>query len=160
VRTVKGVRQVKSHHLTGAKPSGLFYEFVLFEGFSDGSIDGDNWADLSASALSFIARRLGDAHSRPVCDPILGTPYDPAPSVSELGEAAKKFDEIARRARHALIADRCQTAIEWRYIFGSNSKADPVFPLPPGCRSTGAEMGSAAANTAVGGTAERSFGGG
>lgn len=158
VRTVKAVKQVKSHHLASAKPSALYHEFILHEGFGDGAIDGESWADLTSSAFNYISRRLSDANTRPVCDPILNSPYDPAPTVGELNEAGKIFDELARRARHALIADRCQAAIEWRYVFGGNGKLDQVFPLPPGCRSTGFEMGAAAANVATGGTGERSFG--
>ena len=159
VRTVKTVRQVKSHHLTGRKPSALYYEFILHEGFREGAIDGDCWADLTANALSYIAGRLGDVQSRPVCDPILGSLYDPAPGVSDLHEAQAAFDELSRRARRALSADRCQAAIEWRYVCGGNGKVDQVFPLPPGCRSTGVAMGAAASNAATGGTEERSFGG-
>lgn len=159
VRTVKTLKQVKSHHLAASKPSALYYEFILHEGFADGTIYGDSWADLTASALSYISGRLDDVHSRPVCDPILASPYDPAPTVEQLNEAGKVFDELARRGRRAISADRCQAAIEWRYVFGGNGKFDWVFPLPPGCRSTGVEMGAAAANVATGGTGERSFGG-
>lgn len=160
VRTVKAVKQVKSHHLAGTKPSALYHEFILHEGFDDGAVDGESWADLTSSALSYISGRLSDANARPVCDPILNSPYDPAPTAGELNEAGKVFDELARRARFALIADRCQAAIEWRYVFGGNGKLDRVFPLPAGCRSTGVEMGAAAANVATGGTGERSFGDG
>ncbi len=159
VRTVKEIKQVKSHHLDGTKPSALYHEFILHEGFLGGAIDGDSWADLTASALTFIASRLIVAHSQPVCDPILGTPYDPPPTATDLDEARRVFDELARRARSAVLADsRCQAAIEWRYIFGRNGKLDQVFPLPPGCRSNGVAMGTAAANLATGGTGERSFG--
>lgn len=160
VRTVKTIKQVKSHHLTGIRPSALYYEFILHEGFSSGAINGDSWADLTASALAYIAQRLTEVTSRPVCDPILDSPYAPRPSESEIEHARNVFNELARSARRALVADRCQAAIEWRSVLGGNGKLDHVFPLPSGCRETGVAMGTVAANLATGGTAERSFGDG
>lgn len=161
VRTVKEIKQAKSHHLDGIKPSALYHEFILHEGFRGGAIDGDTWADLTASALTFIAGRLSVAHSQPVCDPILGTPYEPLPTATDLDEVRRVFDDLARRAQSAVLANsQCQAAIEWRCIFGGNGKLDRVFRLPPGCRETGVVMGTAAANLATGGTGERSFGDG
>ena len=159
MRTVKSVKQVKAHHLPDAKPSALFYEFILYEGFTDGAVSGGSWADLTASALAYIANRLRDLDARPVCDPVLREPYQPVPSANDLATASSVFDTLARGAARAVSAStRCQAAIEWRQIFGGNGQSDHVFPLPPGCRGTGTTMGAAAANIAVGGTAERSFG--
>lgn len=160
VRTVKAIRQAKTNHLSKTRPSSLFYEFMLHEGFDDGSIFGDSWADITASALSFIAERLGRVSSEPVLDPALGDPYNPIPDQADLGAARSVFDSLAGRARHAVTTEqRCQAAIEWRHIFGVNERAGQVFPLPPGCRGTGVAMGVGAANEAVGGTGERGFGG-
>jgi hypothetical protein len=159
VRTVKSVRQIKTHHLRGARPSSLYYEFVLYEGFATGVIGGDSWADIMASALSFIVSRLGTVRSQPVCDPVLHEPYIPAPEPTELAAARSLFESSARRARRAVTtSEPCQAALEWRQVFGGNAQAEHVFPLPPGCRGTGAAMGAAAANLSSGGTGEKGFG--
>lgn len=159
VRTVKAIKQVKTHHLPDTKPSALFYEFILHEGFADGSITGASWADITASALAYISARLHAIDDRPACDPVLKKEYQPAPPIEDITASVAAFDDVARTAQRAVRADsRCQAAIEWRQVFGGNLERDHVFPLPPGCRGTGAAMGAAAANAAVGGTAERSFG--
>jgi hypothetical protein len=158
-RTVRAVRQVKSHHLRDAKPSSLYFELILYEGFARGAVAGDTWADITASALRYIAGRLSTAESDPVGDPVLQEPYAPAPSSAELEIARAVFDREARRAELACANGRCQAAIDWREVFGGNKKLVHVFPLPEGCRGTGAAMGLAGANVASGGTAERSFGG-
>lgn len=160
VRTVKTIKQVKAHHLAGTKPSALFYEFILHDGFESGAITGTSWADITASALTYISSRLHSLDQHPVCDPVLRQPYEPAPPVSDLSAATSAFDDAARAAQRAVRSStRCQAAIEWRHVFGGNGQHEQVFPLPPGCRGTGATMGAAAANIAAGGTAERSFGG-
>lgn len=159
VRTVKAVKQIKAHHLPDTKPSSLYYEFILHEGFEHGAIDGDSWADITASALSYIAARVATAGAVPVCDPVLHESYRPIPSPEDLMTVGVAFQELALRARSARTAhSRCQGAIDWRKVFGGNQKQEHVFPLPPGCRETGAAMGAGAANLASGGTAERSFG--
>jgi len=159
VRTVKMLKQIKAHHLRDTKPSGLYYEFALHEGFVSGEIDGESWADIAASALTYVATRLQRVDADPVCDPALNLAYQPAPSHADLAHPQNLFDGLARRARRAISTERrCQAAIEWRHIFGSNAEHDHVFRLPAGCRETGHEMGAAAANVATGGTAERSFG--
>lgn len=159
VRTVKAIKQVKAHHLPNTKPSSLFYEFILYEGFENGSIDGDSWADITASALSHIASRMRTLDSQPVCDPVLGHRYEPMPSSAELSAATQVLEAVASTASRAVReSSLCQAAIYWRQVFGGNQCFDDVFPLPDGCRGTGAAMGAAAVNTAIGGTAERSFG--
>jgi hypothetical protein len=159
VRVTKVVKQVKCNHLPNSKPSALYYEFILHEGFSLGLITGSTWADITASALDYIATRLTTAGSTPVCDPILRQPYQPVPSPTELVAASATFAEMSSYARRAINSDsRCQAAIEWRKVFGGNQQHQDVFPLPSGCRGTGAALGAAASNIAVGGTAERSFG--
>ena len=159
VRTVKAIRQVKAHHLPGVKPSALFYEFMLHDGFTEGAITGASWADITASALAYVSTRLHGIGERPVCDPVLNEEYQPAPASGDLTACTTAFDDVAWAAQRAVRAStRCQAAIEWRQVFGGNEEHDHVFPLPPGCRGTGAAMGAAAANVAAGGTAERSFG--
>lgn len=160
VRTVRGVKQVKSHWLHRARPSALYYEFLLHEGFKTGAVTGDCWADVSASALGYIVERLGRVQTDPVLDPVLGEPYNPAPSQGDIAAALSVFEDLARKARRAVSTDaRCQAGIEWRGVFGGNARWDHVFPLPDGCRGSGVEMGAAAANVSTGGTEERSFGG-
>lgn len=159
VRTVRGVKQAKSHWLHKSRPSALYYEFILHEGFKSGAISGDCWADAASSALTYIVQRLGSVATDPVCDPVLNQPYNPAPSPQDVAQALSVFEELARRARRAVSTDaRCQAGIEWRYTFGGNARHERVFPLPDGCRGTGAAMGAAAANISTGGTEERSFG--
>jgi hypothetical protein len=159
VRTVKAIKQVKSHHLPHGKPSALFYEFILHDGFAEGTITGASSADITASALNYISTRLHTIGERPVCDPVLHEQYQPAPTTGDLAASTTAFDDAARAAQRALRArTRCQAAIEWRQVFGGNDQHEHVFPLPPGCRGTGTTMGAAAANIAAGGTAERSFG--
>ena len=162
VRIVKTVKQIKSHHLPAAKPSGLFYEFILHEGFAAGHIKGDSWADITASALGFISRRLQSGAHAPVCDPVLNLPYEPAPRLADLQQAQGLFDRLAGNARRAIITrERCQAAIEWRKVFGTNQHPHyppEVFPLPRGCQGDGLTMAPIAAGVSMGGTEERSFG--
>lgn len=159
VRTVKAIKQVKAHHLSDTKPSPLFYEFILHDGFTEGTVAGASWADITASALAYMSTRLHTIGERPVCDPVLHEEYQPTPAAGDLAASTTAFDDVARAAQRAVRAStRCQAAIEWRQVFGGNEERDHVFPLPPGCRGTGAAMGAAAANIAAGGTAERSFG--
>ena len=161
VRVVKTLKQVKEHHLTGVKPSGLYYEFILHEGFASRSISGDSWADITANALGYIARRLGDAVRDPICDPVLGICYEPQPAADVLAHSRRKFENLARKAQRAITtSDRCQAAVEWRGVFGENGRRPHphVFPVPAGCRADGVLMGTAAVNVSTGGTQERSFG--
>lgn len=160
VRTVKSVKQIKSAHLEGVKPSALFYEFMLHEGFASGAIVGESWSDLTASAISFLAQRLATVDTTPVCDPVLHEPYLPTPPASDLMRARTVFDEMARYAVRAVgTDDRCQAAQYWRHVFRGNARTDNVFPLPTGCRGGGGALGAAAANAAIGGSREKSFGG-
>ena len=159
VPTVKALKQIKSHHLAAVKPSFLFYEFMLHEGFADGGIEGETWADITSSALSYVASRLGTAPVYPVCDPILREPYAPAPDPAALETSRILFTDLAAKATFAVSThDRCQAAITWRQILGTNRGDRDVFPLPDGCRGSGVAQGAVAANTSSGGTEERSFG--
>lgn len=159
VPTVKAMRQIRREHLGDSKPGGLYIELVLHEGFADGEIIGESWADVTANALAFIARRLQAAPSRPVCDPVLLQPYAPAPSAEQLAAAARTFDGLATSAHQALAQDKCPAAAAWREVFGSNSKGS-VFPLPTGCRADGSIMvPAAAANPLRGSNEARGFGG-
>ena len=161
VRVVKTVKQVKEHHLGGLKPGGLYYEFILHEGFGSGGISGDTWAEITACALEYLAGRLGTATWNPICDPVLGASYEPVPPHEVLAHARRVFQDLARKAQRATTtSDRCQAAVEWRAVFGGNGRHPHthVFPLPAGCRADGVLMGAAATNTSTGGTQERSFG--
>lgn len=161
VPVVKTMKQVKEQHLSDVKPSALYYEFMFHEGFRSRMISGDSWADITASALRYIAKRLGKAGSDPICDPVLGVCYEPQPSTQMLLHARSKFEDLARKSRQAITTnDRCQAAVYWRAVFGQNGRSphSDVFPLPRGCRSDGVLMGAPAANVSTGGTQERSFG--
>jgi hypothetical protein len=160
VPTVKAIKQIRRHHLGDQRPGGLFFEFILHEGFLAGEIRGDSWADVTASALAYIEARLSDAATRPVCDPALQAPFEPAPSSDEVSAATRTFTELKRRADEALEADRCAAAALWRGIFGTNdSGPPPVFPLPPGCRADGTPFVAAtSANPLRGSDEARGFG--
>lgn len=160
VPTVKAVKQIRMHHLGGTKPSFLYYEFILHEGFNDEVIDGDSWADLTHSALHYLADRLDDVPRRPVCDPVLNAPYQPAPSPEELSTAIEALRACVSKAAEALMADRCRAAYLWRQVFGHNGHEghDSVFPLPSGCHSNGTAFAAITANPLRGGTEERGFG--
>lgn len=160
VPTVKAVRQIKAHHLSGTRPSSLFYEFVLCEGFSGGMINGESWADVTHSALSYLADRMSGGAARPVQDPVLGEPYHPAPTTVELDAAALVLARLREEASEAVSADRCRAAYLWRSILGSNGHEghDSVFPLPDGCRADGTALAAVTENPLRGGNRERGFG--
>ncbi len=159
VPTVKALKQIKMHHLAEVKPSFLFYEFMLHEGVADGSVEGDTWADITSSALSYVAARLGTVRFNPVCDPVLSEPYAPAPDPAAMETSRILFTDLAAKATFAVSThDRCQAAITWRQILGTNRGGREVFSLPEGCRGSGVAQGAVAANTSSGGTEERSFG--
>lgn len=141
VPTVKAVRQIRRTHLGDLKPGGLYFELLTYEGFSNGLITGDSWAEITASSLSHVAARLRTVGSEPVCDPALGQPYYPSPDPAAIGHAEGVFAGMAAKAQSALEADLCPAAAAWREIFGSNTQANgPVFPLPRGCRGDGTVM--------------------
>jgi hypothetical protein len=141
VPVVKVVRQIRREHLGSAKPGGFFMELVLHEGFTAGAITGESWADLTASALRYVADRLLTVTTNPLCDPALNQPYSPPPDPAALANAATIFGGLAGMATSALAADKCPAAASWRHIFGSNTKLrGPVFGLPAGCASDGSVM--------------------
>ncbi|HKY14067.1 MAG TPA: hypothetical protein VJM33_04025 [Microthrixaceae bacterium] len=141
VPTVKSIRQIRRAHLQDAKPGGLFMELILYEGFTLNEIAGDTWADLTASALTYIADRLLTVTTTPLCDPALNQPYTPVPDTADLVHAATVFRTLASKASRALTADKCPAGALWREIFGSNTKVNgPVFEPPPGCTASGTVM--------------------
>lgn len=160
VPTVKALRQIKAHHLQRTKPSSLYYELILYEGFLSGAITGTSWADLTHSSLRFVVDRLRTAQSRPVQDPALAEPYHPAPSSAELSNAAATLETCAQQASEALMADRCRAAVLWRLVFGMNGHEghDSVFPVPEGCRADGTALVAIVSNPLRGGNSERGFG--
>lgn len=162
VPTVKALKQLKSHHLEGVKPSSLFYSFVLHEGLTRGEITGDSWADVTASAIGYVAHRLPSIWDDRVCDPALGEPYEPLPDESDHQQAREAFEQCAQTAQEAVTtSDRCRAAYLWRSVLGSNGfeEHSSVFPLPSGCREDGTAMaGAVATNPLTGGSKERGFG--
>lgn len=161
VPTVKAVRQIRKYHFGSAKPGSLFYEFLLHEGFEGVAITGESWADITASALTYIAERLTDLGESPVCDPVLDTPYTPAPDASDLAVATARFGQLAEQAAQAQEADRCMTGALWRQVLGANGREphDWVFPVPGNCREDGTTLPAAAAVNLLRGSNEaRGFG--
>lgn len=161
VPTVKAIRQIRRAHLGDAKPGGLYFELLAYDGFESDSVSGESWAEVTASTLTSIAARLATVGRDPLCEPALDQPYSPAPDPSDVGHAAATFRSLADEAARALELDPCPAAAIWRAIFGENSQVNgPVFPLPAGCREDGTIMPAAvAANPLRGSNEARGFGG-
>ena len=134
---VKLMRQARRTHLGDQRPGGLFVEFTTYEAWVSGTVTGDEWGPLLAQTLRRVAKRFADAAIWPLCDPALGTPVEPPVDEKDLANAASVFSGLADLADQALNLDDCQAAFKWRKILGSNDRADPVFPLPPGCDASG-----------------------
>ena len=134
---VKLMRQARRTHLGDNRPGGLFVEFATYEAWDSGSMIGDEWDPLLSQTLRGVAKRFADAAIWPLCDPALGTPVEPPVDGQNLANAASVFSRLADLADQALNLDDCQAALKWREVLGSNDRADPVFPLPPGCDASG-----------------------
>jgi hypothetical protein len=146
VPTVKAIRQFKSAHLRRVKPSSLFYEFILLEGFDAACISGDTWADVTAAAFEYLNARMATLDTSPVCDPILRQPYAPLPSAEDRMTATAAVRDALRSARRAVDAtDRCSAALAWRSVFGGNGRREHVFPMPDGCDGAATAYGPAGA---------------
>lgn len=160
VPTVKAVRQIRRAHLGDAKPGGLYFELLTYDGFESRSVMGESWSEITASALSWIADRLTTVVTDPLCEPALQQPYSPAPDVDALAHAAATFRTLSDQAARALELDPCPAAAIWRGVFGENSQVNgPVFPLPSGCREDGSIMpATVAANPLRGSNEARGFG--
>ena len=137
---VKLMRQARRTHLKDKRPGGLFVEFVTYEAWDSGSVTGDEWDLLFAQTLRRVAERFANAAIYPLCDPALGTPVEPAVDEKDLANAVAVFSGLANLADKALNLNDCQAALKWRDILGGNDRANPVFPLPPGCDASGNRM--------------------
>lgn len=133
VPVVKLIRQVREHHLGDKAPGGLYFEFLAYWAFTSG-ISGVSYAELLATTLDRVARQLESGAT--AIDPVLGTPFGPAPEVSAVGHAAKTFRALATDAQTALGLEKCPAAAAWRKILGRNPRGS-VFPLPAGCDESG-----------------------
>lgn len=146
VPVVKLVRQTRRHHRGDEKPGGFYFELMAYWAF-DAGMDGDSFAEIFAKALRAIAGQLTSGAA--LIDPVLGTEYKPQPEPADRANAAAIFSHLASKAEQALTEDLCPAAAIWRSILGDNERG-PVFPLPPGCDETGAEIKNIAAVAAVG----------
>jgi hypothetical protein len=155
VPIVKLMRQARSHHRGDAKPGGLFIELVTYEAFTSG-VSGESFAELFAGALAYAGSRLASAAVNPILDPALGTPYTPSPPFAETMECATLFSTLAGEANKSLGLPKCEAAVIWRQILGSNDRG-PVFPIPPGCDESGNVVGAVTANRARGPNEARGF---
>jgi len=168
VPTVKSVRQIRRWHLKDQKPGGLYFELLTHEGFASGAIEGDSWATITASTLTYVAHRLSTVTSSPLCDPALNQPYTPGPDAGAIAHAQSVFSSLASSARRALDLDPCPAAAAWRKVYGENTQAAgggntqqtaPVFDLPPNCREDGTLVPPIAVPNVLRGTNEaRGFG--
>ena len=155
VPTVKLMRQARREHLGDNKPGGLYFEILTYWAFEDGSIKGTSFAEIFASALRAVATQL--ASDEPLVNPVLDTPYEPAPADADRRAAASTFDGLATKAEEALTVDKCPAAVLWREIIGKNDRGE-CFPLPPGCDATGKAIGSITGVSARGSREAHGFG--
>ncbi len=133
---VKLMRQAREVHLGDQKPGGLYVEFAVYGVWVNRQVTGSEWGRLFASTLSHVANRFSLASLQPLVDPGLGTPVDPSLDVTQWEQASAIFSNLANLASEALKASRCEAALKWRQILGTNARGE-VLPLPPGCGSTG-----------------------
>lgn len=154
---VKLMRQAREVHLGDRKPGGLYVEFAVYDLWVHRQVTGDEWGPLFASTLSHVANRFSLASLQPLVDPGLGTPVDPSLDVTQWEHASATFSSLATLASEALSASRCEAALKWRRILGTNARGQ-VFPLPPGCGSTGPAAASLATVAATRPSEARSFG--
>lgn len=77
VPTVKLMRQTRRQQLGDNKPGRLYFEILTYWAFKNGTISGASFAEIFASVLRAAATQL--AANEPLLNPVLGTPYDPAP---------------------------------------------------------------------------------
>ncbi len=155
VPIVKLVRQTREAHLGESGPGGLYFELLAYWAFTAG-IPGESHAEAFAQTLRAITLQLQAGENVPLIDPALNTPFSPKPSSDELTLASKRFDKLATRAERALHLPRCEAAVVWREILGSNDRGN-CFPLPEGCDETGKVIGAVTVNTGRGTNEARPF---
>lgn len=146
VPAVKLIRQTRCHHFGDKKPGGLYFELLTYWAFHAG-IKGDCFAEVLTASLCSIASQL--AVGFPLVDPVLGIPYNPVPDPTDLSKAAVHFRDLAEKAQRASMTTRCQAAVIWRQVLGTNSRGQ-CFPLPPGCDEKGNEIKEISRVVAVG----------
>lgn len=146
VPVVKLVRQTRRHQRGEKKPGGFYFELMAYWAFDAGT-DGGSFAEIFAKTLRAIAVQLQSGAE--LIDPALDREYKPQPETADRAEAAAIFSNLASKAEEALTQDRCPAAAIWRSILGDNERG-PVFPLPPGCDESGAQIKNVAAVAAVG----------
>jgi len=156
VPTVKLVRQTRRHHMREQKPGGLYFELLTYWAFVGGAVSGDGFAEVFAGTLKAIAAQL--TSGRVVIDPVLERSYRPTPEPADIANAAQVFARLAAKAEEALRVDRCQAALRWREILGTNDRG-PCFEFPPGCDERGQPIRRVREVAAVGSKEAGSFAG-
>lgn len=156
VPTVKLVRQTRRHNMRDNKPGGFYFELLTYWAFVGGAVTGDCFAQIFAETLRAIANQL--ASGQVVVDPVLERPYRPTPEPGDLASAAEVFSGLAAKAEEALEVERCQAALRWRQILGSNERG-PCFEFPPGCDERGQPIRRVTGVAAVGSEEAGSFAG-
>ncbi len=155
VPIVKLVRQTREAHIGESGPGGLYFELLTYWAFTAG-ISGDSYAEAFAQTLRAIALQLKAGENVPLIDPALNTPFSPKPSSDEMSLASSRFDKLATKAERALHLPKCEAAVAWREILGSNDRGN-CFPLPEGCDETGKVIGAVTVNTGRGTNEARPF---
>jgi len=155
VPIVKLVRQTREANLGESGPGGLYFELLTYWAFVAG-IPGESYAEAFAQTLKAITLQLKAGGNVPLIDPAMKTPFSPKPSSDELVLASKRFDKLAAKAEQALQLPKCEAAVAWREILGSNERGK-CFPLPDGCDETGKVIGAVTVNTGRGTNEARPF---
>lgn len=153
---VRLMRQARHVHLEGQRPGGLFVEIATYYVWKDRLVTESTWAELLASTMEHVAKRLMDSADNGLPDPVLGTLLKPLLEPWQWRTAGQTFERLAGEAREALGAERCRAAKLWRDILGTNDRGQ-VLRLPDGCDAAGFPIGSITAVDALGSNQPRGF---
>jgi hypothetical protein len=141
VPTVKLIRQIRAYHRGSERPRGLFFELMTYWAFA-GGLPGESFAEFLSAALNSCVQQLDDCLAgNMILDPVLATPFAPAPSQQELSDARAAFAPLAVSATSALDMDECGAAAAWRAIVGRNERGWCIT-LPDGCGEDGRRIDS------------------
>lgn len=153
---VRLMRQIRHIHLGDARPGGLAVEVACFHAWNAGDVTGDSYAELLVNTLDAVAGDFRTASIKGQLDPVFGTVMQPELAEGVWNDAAWRFEDLAKRGREALAADKCRAAKVWRDILGTNDRGQ-VLPLPDGCDAAGFPVGAVTAVNAVGSNSPRGF---
>ena len=138
VPTVKLIRQARRAQLGDAQPGGLYLEIATYHAFAEGLV-ASSASEYFCESLSGVATQLDRACIRGLADPTLpGHTISTRATEAELQRAARRFHDLARRAKAALKSgEACPAARTFREILGKTSDGQWAFPMPSYCNDDG-----------------------